>query len=332
MTEAYWLPVIFLGLMGLAILVYAVLDGYDLGVGILLPTSGEYERDRDMMIASIGPFWDANETWLVLAVGIMLIAFPAAHSMVLYSLYLPATIMLIGLILRGVAFDFRTKAGLSHKLTWDRCFRAGSILTSLSQGYMLGQYVIGFQQDALSIFFSILSALCVTAAYAYIGACWLIYKTQDKLQYRSAKQARHLGRVAFIGIIAVCLVNPGVNPDVYDRWFVGEYHLLFWVLPALCFSSFLLNDKLIAKVEQYELCWMPFVTAICMFSSCFFALAVSFFPAIVPNHFDVWQAASATESLKFIFVGVILVVPFILAYTIYSYWVFRGKASDLHYH
>jgi cytochrome d ubiquinol oxidase subunit II len=332
MDEAIWLPIVFVGLMGLAVLVYAILDGYDLGVGILLPFSTKYAKDRDMMIASIGPFWDANETWLVLAVGIMLIAFPAAHSIVLLHLYLPATLMLIGLILRGVAFDFRTKAGLNHKATWDHCFRFGSILTSLAQGYMLGQYVVGFQQDAISIGFSILSALCVTAAYAYIGACWLVYKTEGELQTHSAHRARLLGRIAFMGILSVCMVNPWTNPDVYQRWFLGEYHLILWALPSLCIIAFIANDRLLKNVPMRKQSWLPFIYAITLFTGCFLALGVSFYPAIVPNKIDIWEAASATASLKFILVGVIIVVPFILAYTIYSYWVFRGKASDLHYH
>jgi cytochrome d ubiquinol oxidase subunit II len=355
MNEAYWFPVIFLGLMGLAIFVYAILDGYDLGVGILLPTENPNEaskKHKDIMIASIGPFWDANETWLVLAVGIMLIAFPEAHSVVLYHLYLPATIMLIGLILRGVAFDFRAKTAIASKPHWDRCFRFGSILTSFSQGYMLGLYVIGFQQDTLSILFAILSGLCVTAAYAYIGACWLVFKTEGALQLQSAKQAKLFGRIAFLGIIAVCLVNPFVNPDVFKLWFESELIALLWSLPLICFFAFYWNDKLLSKSwdenggedegkgegqgdeiksELINHSWLPFLLVTIVFLACFMALAVSFFPAIVPNKLDVWEAASSPESLKIILIGVLFVVPFILAYTIYSYWVFRGKATDLSY-
>ena len=185
MMDAYWLAIIFIGLMGLSVLVYAILDGYDLGVGILLPMGEADEAQRDTMIASIGPFWDANETWLVLAVGIMLIAFPAAHSVVLFHLYIPVAIMLIGLMMRGVAFDFRAKAALDHKLAWDRTFKAGSLLTTLAQGYMLGLYVMGFEASLSAHWFALLSGLGVTLAYSYIGAAWLIMKTEGELQKRA---------------------------------------------------------------------------------------------------------------------------------------------------
>src|SRR5690606_3562053 len=153
--EAYWLPVIFIALMGLALLLYAVLDGYDLGVGILLPSDAEPQRD--IMIASSGPFWDANETWLVLGVGILLIAFPSAHNVILFHLYLPVTFMLGGLILRGVAFDFRAKAPPHDKRLWDHAFKGGSLLATLSQGYMLGLFVMGFEQSFIAYAFAALS-------------------------------------------------------------------------------------------------------------------------------------------------------------------------------
>jgi len=172
MLEDALLPHVFLALMGIAILAYAILDGYDLGVGMLLPAQDVQARDR--MIASIGPFWDANETWLVLAVGILLIAFPQAHSLVLRELYLPAVFMLIGLILRGVAFDFRAKALTQYQRLWDSLFKLGSSLAALSQGYMLGLYVMGFQQGPAAQAFACLSALCVASAYAYIGGGWLV--------------------------------------------------------------------------------------------------------------------------------------------------------------
>lgn len=170
-----YLPEIYLLLLGFSVFMYAVLDGYDLGVGILLPSDNEVQRDR--MIASIGPFWDANETWLVLAVGILLIAFPAAHSLILTELYLPTAIMLIALIMRGVSFDFRAKANADHKSRWDWCFRIGSLVTSLTQGYMVGRYIMGFEQSTEALGFAWLSALCVTAAYVYIGGAWLVLKT-----------------------------------------------------------------------------------------------------------------------------------------------------------
>ncbi|MEL6233059.1 MAG: cytochrome d ubiquinol oxidase subunit II, partial [Pseudomonadota bacterium] len=169
---AIWLPFAFAALMGVSILVYVVLDGFDLGVGILFPVADDDQKDR--MVASIGPFWDANETWLVLAIGLLLVAFPAAHGEILSTLYLPVAVMLIGLILRGVAFEFRAKAPAAQKPAWNRAFFAGSLMTALSQGTMLGLYIMGLEVTPFTLAFSLLTGLCLTAGYAFIGACWLI--------------------------------------------------------------------------------------------------------------------------------------------------------------
>ncbi len=334
MFSAEVLPVIFVGLMGLAVVVYAILDGYDLGVGILLPMNEAQESDRDTMIASIGPFWDANETWLVLAIGLLLIAFPAAHSLIMMHLYLPVAFMLIGLIMRGVAFDFRAKAAIDHKLAWDRAFKIGSILTAMMQGYMLGQYVVGFHTDLSSVLFSILSALGVTAAYAYIGACWLIMKTEENLQGYAIKWARMCGRITFAGVVLVSLVNPLVNPGVFDRWFTFPLVMFITLIPAMCFFAFIFNDILLARLPKHNdrHCWLPFIMVAGIFILCFSALAFSFFPYIVPGKMTIWSAASATESLSFILWGALIVVPVILSYTLFSYKVFYGKATELHYH
>ncbi|WP_444889413.1 cytochrome d ubiquinol oxidase subunit II [Microbulbifer sp. DLAB2-AA] len=333
-SAAYWLPVVFIGLMGLAVLVYAILDGYDLGVGILLPLGKEDEPQRDTMIASIGPFWDANETWLVLAIGLLLIAFPIAHNLVLMHLYIPAAIMLVGLILRGVAFDFRAKAAVGHKLAWDRTFKAGSIITSLAQGYMLGQYVMGFQPGWQAQLFSAVSALGVTAAYSYMGSAWLVLKTESLLQERAVRWARRAGRATLLGVVSVSTINPLVNPAVFDRWF--SYPLVMFVLliPTLCFLAFIFNDLLLARLPKVNdrHSALPFTLVVTIFLMCFIGLAFSFFPDIVPGQLNIWQAASATASLKFILVGALIVVPIILIYTAFSYYVFRGKASELHYH
>ena len=199
------LATIYIGLLGLSVLLYAILDGYDLGVGVLLPSDNQEQRDR--MIASIGPYWDANETWLVLAIGLLLIAFPTAHSLVLQALYIPATIMLAGLILRGVSFDFRAKVKQGQKAIWDKCFKAGSLITTLAQGYMLGLYVTGLETSIWAHGFAVLSALGVTAAYAFIGACWLILKTEHDLQLRAYAWAKTLIWVLGAGIIAVSLLS-----------------------------------------------------------------------------------------------------------------------------
>ena len=334
MTYAEWLPVIFVGLMGFSVIVYAILDGYDLGVGLLLPSGAEQEGQRDVMIASIGPFWDANETWLVLAVGLMLIAFPAAHSMVLFHLYIPASLMLVGLILRGVAFDFRAKAAISHKMAWDRVFRFGSLMTTLTQGYMLGQYVLGFDQSTAAIMFSVLSAVCVTAAYSYIGAAWLIMKTEGELQKRSIRMARYSGWATFVGVISVSLVNTWINPTVFDRWFDYPLVMFSLLIPVLTLLSFVMNDMILKRLPKNNdrHCWVPFVLVVVIFLMSFIGLAFSFFPDVVPGKLDVWEAASAPESLSFILYGAVVVIPVILFYTVFSYRVFHGKATTLKYY
>ncbi len=334
MMDAHWLPIIFVALTGLAVVVYAVLDGYDLGVGILLPMDDRDEDQRDTMIASIGPFWDANETWLVLAIGLLLIAFPAAHSLVMTHLYLPVAIMLIGLIMRGVAFDFRAKAAVDHKLAWDRCFKVGSLLTTLSQGYMLGMYVMGFHTHWSSYVFAALSAFGVTAAYSYIGSAWLIMKTEGWLQQRAIRWTRLSGRATLLGVMLVSLVNPLVNPGVFDRWFTYPLVMFVLLIPALCLFAFGFNDILLARLPKAKdrHCWLPFVMVAFIFVLCFSALGFSFFPEIVPGQMTIWEAASAPESLRFILWGALIVIPVILIYTVFSYKVFHGKATELHYH
>jgi cytochrome d ubiquinol oxidase subunit II len=330
--QAYWLPIVFIGLMGLAFAIYAILDGYDLGVGILLPSDSDPQRDT--MIASIGPFWDANETWLVLGAGIMLIAFPSAHSLILFHLYLPVTVMLAGLILRGVAFDFRAKAPEDHKTLWDKIFKIGSLLATLSQGYMLGIYVMGFEQSLAAYLFACLSAICVTAGYSFIGGAWLVMKSEGELQLRAARWTRNCGRLTALGILSVSIVNPLINPTIFEKWFGSPAVILLLLVPAICFGLFLLVDRYLKNFPyQNDFgCWIPFASVVTIFLLCFIGLAYSFFPFVVPNQMNIWQAASAPESLLFIFYGVAIVLPTILLYTIFSYRVFWGKATQLKYY
>lgn len=330
--QAFWLPVIFIGLMALAFFIYAILDGYDLGVGILLPNNNEQQRDT--MIASIGPFWDANETWLVLGIGILLIAFPSAHSLILFHLYLPITVMLAGLILRGVAFDFRAKAPADHKELWDKIFKTGSLLATLSQGYMLGMYVMGFEQSVAAIFFAALSAICVTAGYSFIGAAWLVMKTEGELQQRAAVWARRCGWLMALGIIAVSIVNPLVSETIFTKWFGSPLFIVLLTIPVFCFLLLFIVERYL-KLFPYPNdfgCWIPFASACMIFLLSFIGLAYSFFPYVVPSQLDIWQAASAPESLMFILYGIVVVLPTIIIYTIFSYKVFWGKATQLKYY
>jgi cytochrome d ubiquinol oxidase subunit II len=333
MNDVSLIVTVFAGLMALAILVYAILDGYDLGVGILLPLKGT-EQDRDTMIASIGPFWDANETWLVLAVGLLLIAFPPAYNLVLKELYLPATQMLTGLIIRGCAFDFRAKVAADYKFTWDVLFKSGSLLTALTQGYMLGRYVLGFDNTAGAYLFALISALGVAAAYSYIGANWLVMKTENSLQQWAIKSARIAGRLGFTGVLAVCVVNPLVNPSVYQNWFDLPGSLFWFSVPVFAFVLFLVNDRLLKRMPLADdrRCWVPFVSTMVIFLMCFQGLVYSFYPYVIPGKMTLMEAASAEESLGFILVGAVVVVPVIIGYTIFAYRVFWGKTRDLTYY
>jgi cytochrome d ubiquinol oxidase subunit II len=330
--QGHWLIVAFAFLMGLSILLYVVLDGYDLGVGILM--QGADEEQKDKMIASIGPFWDANETWLVLGVGILLVAFPIAHGTILTALYLPTTIMLIALILRGVSFDFRAKVQAERKHLWNKAFFIGSLLAALSQGYMLGLYIMGFENSLASHLFGLLAGICVAAGYSFIGACWLIMKTEGALQLKAVKWARIGLWLTTLGIALVSLATPLVNERIFEKWFSVPNIFLLAPIPIITGSVILGLEILLRKLplKNDQLCWAPFVGAIVMFILCFHGLAYSFYPYIVPEQMTIYGTAAATESLMIIFVGAMMVLPCILGYTIFAYRVFWGKVQDLRYY
>lgn len=326
-----WLPLVFASLMALAMLIYALLDGYDLGVGVLMNAAGP--DDRDMMIASIGPFWDANETWLVLGVGLLLVAFPTAHGIILGALYIPVVFMLVGLILRGTAFDFRAKVHAQHKARWDFAFRFGSLMAAMAQGYMLGSYILAFETSWPAFAFSVLIGLCLTAGYAFIGACWLILRAEGALQRRAVAWARQSLWFMTAGIAAVSLSTPLVSPRIFDKWFAMPDFLFLAPIPlatgALVLGLFVLLRRMPYDNDRW--CWAPFVGAAALYVLCFGGLAYSFFPFIVPDRITIWDAASANDSLMFILVGVAVVLPAILGYTFYAYRVFWGKTKALSY-
>jgi len=324
------LPVIFMALMGVSMLTYVVLDGYDLGVGLLIPRATDAQKD--MMIASIGPFWDANETWLVLGAGILLIAFPKAHGMVLTALYLPVALMLIGLILRGVAFDFRVKARDEHKHLWNKAFFAGSGLASVSQGWMLGHYITGLGSGWQYELFAAAIALALPAAYVLIGAGWLIMKTEGELQAHAVKWARIAWPPVVIGIGLISLATPWVSATVRERWFSMPAFIALLPIPATTLAALvLLRLSLNWNRVRGSLCWVPFVLMVVVFVLGFLGLAYSIYPFVVMDRLTLWQAASAPGSLKVILVGVAVTVPMIAAYTVFAYRVFWGKAGELSY-
>ena len=324
------LPVIFMALMGVAMLIYVVSDGYDLGVGMLMHRATPAEKD--VMIASIGPFWDANETWLVLGVGILLVAFPKAHGVVLGELYLPVTLMLVGLTLRGVAFDFRVKAKDTHKTMWDRLFFAGSVLASVSQGWMLGRYISGFGEGWNYPVFAAAIAVALPMAYVLMGATWLVMKTEGALQERAIRWAKIAWGPMVVGMVLISMATPWVSPTVRERWFALPEIIALMAIPlmtgvALLAVRALLNSRAIRGAE----CWVPFVLLIIVFVLGFLGLAYSIYPFVVIDKLTIWQAASSPEALKVILFGICISVPAIAAYTVFSYRVFRGKTGELKY-
>lgn len=330
MSWAEALPVIFMALMGVSMLAYVVLDGYDLGVGLLLPRAGD--ADKDTMIASIGPFWDANETWLVLGVGILLIAFPKAHGMVLTALYLPVTLMLVGLILRGVAFDFRVKARDDHKPLWNRAFFAGSGLAAVSQGWMLGHYITGLKPGWWYDAFAAVIALLLPAAYVLLGACWLIMKTDGELQRRARLWARISWPPVVLGMGLISIATPWVSSSVRERWFSMPEFIVLLPIPLATLAALLGIRWLLAGDRVLgRWCAAPFALVVTVFLLGFVGMAYSLYPYVVMDRLTLWEAASATESLAIIAVGCAITVPAIVGYTVFAYRVFWGKAKDLSY-
>ena len=332
MTWAYVLPLIFLAVMGLALLAYVILDGYDLGVGLLLPLADDTQKDT--MIASIGPFWDANETWLVLGVGVLLVAFPVAYGVVLQALYLPAAAMLVGLILRGVAFDFRVKAPAPYKPFWNRAFFAGSLLASMAQGWMLGSYITGFERGSLGLAFSLGIALTLPAAYILLGAGWLIMKTEGELQQRAMHWARRVLWPMGVALVAISMATPLASPSVFAKWFSVPELFALLPVPLTCAIAFFAVRWVVThpEVVRAGYGWVVFAATVLIFVLAFFGLAYSIFPDIVIGHLNVWDAAISTGSLTVVFIGVAITLPVIIVYTAYMYRVFWGKARALTYH
>ena len=333
---AGWLPLVFALVMALSLLAYVVLDGYDLGVGMLL-RRGSHGTQKDAMVASIGPFWDANETWLVLGVGVLLVAFPRAHGEILGALYLPVALMLLGLMLRGVAFDFRVKARTHHRPLWDQAFGLGSLLASLAQGFMLGAWITGFRGDLWSHLFSALIGLCLVAAYRLLGAGWLIFKTEGALQLQAVAWARSSLWLTAGGIGAISLATPLVSARIFDKWFSFPNLVMLLPIPAMTLVLFYMIARSLARLpvrlqqdNQYGTA-VPFACTVGIFLLAFYGLGYSVFPWLVVDRITLWQAASATPALWVIFWGVVVVLPVIIGYTVFAYRVFSGKSTALQY-
>lgn len=331
MTNLDWyLPVIWTGVIATGVAMYVILDGFDLGIGVLFLTTRN-ERFRNAMMTSVAPFWDGNETWLVLGGGGLLAAFPLAYSIIMPALYIPVILMLLALILRGVAFEFRWTA--KPKWLWSVAFSGGSIVAAFAQGLILGGLLQGITVrndefaggpfDWYSIF-SLMSGFGLIAGYGLLGACWLILKTSGDLQ-------RHARRLAPFFLVAVALFAALVSiwtplryAHIGARWFATPNIYFLWPLPLATAALFILIWRWIAGGDEAK----PFFGVIGIFLLCFLGLAISSYPYLVPPSVDLWRAAAASASLKIMLVGVVIMLPLILGYTAFVYWTFRGKLRE----
>jgi cytochrome d ubiquinol oxidase subunit II len=321
------LPLIFLVLMGVSVLAYVVLDGYDLGVGMLMPAATD--EQQSVMVASIGPFWDANETWLVLGIGILLSAFPVAYGVVLGALYLPVVAMLIGLMLRGVAFELRIKALGWHRQLWNWLFWAGSFVAAFFQGVMLGRYITGFESGFLYWIFALVVGASLCGGYVLLGATWLILKTDGELQRKAVAWARWGLLWVALGVALVSLATPLASATVSAKWFTFPRALYVMVLPIATVALGAWLWRLTTRMKAGDLSHdgRPFGAAVAIFTLAFLGLAYSLYPYVVIDRLTVWEAAAHPSALKAVFAGAVVVLPFIVFYTGVAYRIFRGKAK-----
>ncbi len=328
------LTLVWAGIIGFAVFAYVVMDGFDLGIGILFPLLAEGE-DRNAAINSIAPVWDGNETWLVLGGGGLLAAFPLAYAVIMPAVYTPVIAMLLGLVFRGVAFEFRTRT--ARLWLWDAAFAGGSMLAALAQGITLGAVLQGITVHGRAYGggwwdwltpFTLLTGVAVVIGYGLLGATWLIYRTEGSLQTRCRDLAKWLAAGTLIGLVAVSAATPFLSYDYHSRWLRTPGIYATAPVPVLvAVAAFFLYRSLARRAEL-----TPFLLALSLFLLSFVGLGISMFPYVVPPSITLWQAASPASSQLFMLVGVGIMVPIILAYTGYAYWVFRGKVGHEGYH
>lgn len=325
------LPLIWAIIIIFGIMMYVIMDGFDLGIGILFPFI-KGEKDRDVMMNTVAPVWDGNETWLVLGGAALFGAFPLAYSVVLSALYLPLILMLVGLIFRGVAFEFRFKARANKRHIWDKAFIGGSIAATFFQGVALGAFIDGIPVvdrqyaggglDWLSPF-TVFCGIALIVAYALLGCTWLIMKTEGHLQARMHKLGRPLALGVLVLMGVVSLWTPLAHSDIAARWFTLPN--LFWFLPVpiLVLVTMYGLLKAIARNAHYT----PFLLTLVLIFLGYSGLGISLWPNIIPPSISIWDAAAPPQSQGFMLVGTLFIIPFILGYTFWSYYVFRGKVT-----
>lgn len=322
------LPFIWAGIIAFAVLTYVVLDGFDLGVGILFPTASA-EIDRDTMMNSVAPIWDGNETWLVLGGGGLFAVFPLAYAVVMPALYIPIILMLLALVFRGVAFEYRWRT-LRWKRVWDVAFFGGSLMAAFMQGIALGALVQGIKIEGRAYAggwwdwltpFSVLTGVAVVIGYALLGATWLVMKTTGPLavQMRGYAKGLAIGTLVFIG--AVSLLTPLQDGVYFERWFAFPGVIFSAVVPLIVAALAWVLLRGLATGRDVS----PFLASLGLFAVSFVGIGISFYPHIVPPSLTIYQAAAPDSSLAFALVGTVVLLPMILGYTAYAYWVFRGK-------
>jgi cytochrome bd ubiquinol oxidase subunit II len=325
------LPLIWGFLIATAVFLYSLLDGFDLGCGILFLFAPS-DKCRDRIMNSIAPFWDGNETWLILGGGGMFAAFPVAYAILMPALYLPVIFMLLGLIFRGVAFEFRFKSSEEHRKIWDIAFHAGSLLAAFMQGVILGNFVQGIEVNGRSFAggpldwangFSIVTGLSLIFGYALLGATWLIMKTEDITQSWARGIASYVLVYVGLAMAIVSISMPFIDKRIIELWF--SLPNFFYLLPIPLFTAlgFVLLWKDLKSSNEVR----PFFLTIVLFFLSYLGIGISLYPWIVPFKFTIWEAAAVSTSQSLLLVGVIIFLPIILIYTAYSYYVFRGKTS-----
>ncbi len=322
------LPLVWAAIIVVGVVMYVLLDGFDLGVGILFPFLPT-DQDRDLAMNSVAPIWDGNETWLVLGGAGLFAAFPLAYAVILPGTYLPLIIMLLGLIFRGVAFEFRFKAQ-RHRHLWDKAFHYGSLAATIAQGMVLGAFIQGFEvedrQFGGGMFdwltpFSLMTGAALISGYGLLGATWLIMKTERELQDRCYRLARGLlfAVLAFIGIVSVW--TPLLNPEIAERWFT--WPKIAWLSPVPVVTALVAFAHWRALEQKREV--LPFVLSLALFLLSFLGLGISLWPNVIPPDISIWEAAAPPETQLFILIGTAILLPIILVYTGFTYFVFRGK-------
>jgi len=318
-------------IIAVAVFAYVVLDGFDLGIGILFPHFA-VGKERDQAMNAIAPVWDGNETWLVLGGGGLFAAFPLAYAIIMPALYPPMIAMLLGLVFRGVAFEFRWRDP-SHRRFWDLAFTGGSAIAALSQGIILGALLQGVAVTGRAYSggwldwltpFSLLTGGGVVAGYALLGACWLIYRTEAGTQAHAFRLAKQAGLITLVAIAAVSAATPFLAHDYFSRWLTYPGIVLTAPMPVLvAVLGFALWRALERKAEN-----APFLLALGLFAISFIGLAISMYPYVIPPSISIWDAATAYDSQLFMLIGVGIMLPIILGYTAWAYWVFRGKVGE----